>query len=93
MVEHWAQHPQRRVSDTRDCDIVHLASNGTEYQKRLYMKVEVTADGWLKDPSIQPSTGYPRLDQACLDALAGGHLIPATENGIAIDRTIALPMV
>jgi protein TonB len=62
-------------------------------QGRCIVSVTVAANGWLKGASIQQSTGYPRLDQACLDAVAGGHLIPATENGIPIEKTIALPMV
>jgi protein TonB len=62
-------------------------------QGRCIVAVTVGVDGWLKDASIQQSTGYPRLDQACLDAVAGGHLIPATENGLAVEKKISLPMV
>jgi hypothetical protein len=28
-----------------------------------------------------------------LDAVAGGHLIPATVNGVPVEKTIALPLV
>jgi protein TonB len=62
-------------------------------QGRCIVRVTVGADGWLKDASIEQSTGYPRLDQACLDAVAGGHLIPATENGMRVEKTISLPIV
>ena len=62
-------------------------------QGRCIVSVTVGADGWLRDASIQQSTGYARMDQACLDAVAGGHFIPATENGKPIERTIALPIV
>jgi protein TonB len=61
-------------------------------QGRCIVSVTVGADGWLKDASLQQSTGYPRLDKACLDAVAGGHLFPATEDGIPIEKAITLPM-
>src|ERR1700691_1998786 len=62
-------------------------------QGRCIVSVTVAADGSLKDASIQQSTGYPRLDKACLDAVAGGRLIPATEDGVPIEKQIPLPMV
>jgi TonB family protein len=62
-------------------------------QGRCIVSVTVGADGWIKDARIQQSTGYARLDQACLDAVAGGHLIPATQNGMPIKKSIALPIV
>jgi len=84
-------------------DPAHPLKIGTDYyppesvrakeQGRCIVAVTVTADGWLKDARIQQSTGYPRLDQACLDAVAGGHLIPATENGVPIEKAIDLPLV
>jgi TonB family protein len=61
-------------------------------QGRCIVSVTVGADGWLKDASLQQSTGYPRLDKACLDAVAGGHLFPATEDGMPIEKAITLPM-
>ena len=62
-------------------------------QGRCVVTVTVLSDGRLRDAELQQSTGYPRLDQACVEAFAGGRLIPATENGIPIDTTISLPVV
>jgi protein TonB len=62
-------------------------------QGRCIVSVTVAADGWLKDASIQQSSGYARLDQACLDAVAGGRLIPATEDGVPIEKQVPLPLV
>jgi TonB family protein len=38
------------------------------------------------------STGYQRLDAACLSALNGAHLIPATENGVPIEKSVDVPI-
>jgi TonB family protein len=70
-----------------------LESLRAREQGRCVVTVTVLSDGRLRDVEIQQSTGYPRLDQACLEAFAGGRLIPATENGVPIDTTISLPVV
>jgi TonB family protein len=61
-------------------------------QGRCLVEVTVAADGWVKDTKVLQSSGYPRLDKACLDAFAGGRLIPATENGVPIEKTISVPV-
>jgi TonB family protein len=70
-----------------------LESRRARERGRCIVTVTVLSDGRLRDVEIQQSTGYPRLDQACLEAFAGGRLIPATENGVPIDTTISLPVV
>jgi TonB family protein len=57
------------------------------------MQVTVMANGRFKDVHILHSSGYPRLDKACVDAFDGGRFIPATENGVAIEKTISFPVV
>jgi TonB family protein len=52
------------------------------------LALTVAADGGIKDARILQGSGYPRLDKACLDAFEGGHLIPATSNGVPIEMTI-----
>jgi TonB family protein len=96
------QHAQARRTNPR-MDPTHPLKIGRAYypleslrakeQGRCVVRVTVGADGWLKDASIEQSTGYPTLDRACLDAVAGGHLIPATENGMRVEQTISLPIV
>jgi hypothetical protein len=68
----------------RDCVIATTASNILDWASATAFRPA------LADYSC---TGYARIDQACLDAVAGGHFIPATENGKPIERTIALPIV
>jgi TonB family protein len=57
------------------------------------VQVTVMANGRFKDVHILHSSGYPRLDKACVDAFDGGRFIPATENGVAIEKTISFPVV
>jgi TonB family protein len=56
------------------------------------VKLTVTADGTVRDMSLTVSTGYPRLDQACLEAFVHGGLLPATEDGKPITTTLEIPI-
>jgi periplasmic protein TonB len=62
-------------------------------QGRCLVKVPVQADGSTRDVSLAQSSGYPRLDEACLRALFPGKFIPATENGKPVERTVTIPIV
>jgi len=70
-----------------------LESRRAREQGRCVVQVTVLSDGRLRDVEIEQSSGYRRLDQACLEAFAGAQLIPATENGAPIDATISVPVV
>jgi TonB family protein len=56
------------------------------------VSVTVTADGKIQNIKLTESSGYPRLDKACLDAFADGGLLPATVDGKPIDMTVELPI-
>jgi TonB family protein len=56
------------------------------------VKLTVTADGNVRDISLTKSTGYPRLDQACLVAFVGGGFLPATQDGKPITTTLEIPI-
>jgi TonB family protein len=56
------------------------------------VKLTVTADGNIGDVSLTKSTGYPRLDQACAEALIHGGLLPATEDGKPVTITLEIPI-
>jgi len=62
-------------------------------QGRCLVKITIQTDGKTRDASITQSTGFPRLDQACLQALVPGHLIPATEDGRPVEVTREIPIV
>lgn len=52
----------------------------------------VLADGSISEASIETTSGYPRLDQACLESVRDQHLLPATENGVPVARLVRLPI-
>ena len=56
------------------------------------VKLTVTADGAIRDVSLTQSTGYPRLDEACLEVFAHGGLLPATEDGKPVTTTLEIPI-
>lgn len=56
------------------------------------VKMTVTADGSVRDFSLTQSTGYPRLDQACLIAFVGGGFLPATQDGKPVTTTLEIPI-
>jgi TonB family protein len=75
---------------------------GTKYypaeSKRLHeegmckVKVNIAADGTIRDIKLTLSTGYVRLDDACLQAFAHGGLIPAVVDGKPIDSWLEIPI-
>ena len=54
------------------------------------MRMTVTADGLVKDLEIVKSTGYARLDEACLEAFRDEHLFPGTEDGVPVETKVNL---
>jgi protein TonB len=69
------------------------ASKRANEEGRCVVQVTVAADGTIKSESLQSSSGFPRLDDACLKAVHGQRMIPATEAGKAIEKTASLPIV
>jgi TonB family protein len=73
-------------------------NNYPKESKRLHeesvckVKLTVTAEGLIRDVSLTQSTGYPRLDQARLQAFAHGGLLPATQNGTPLTTTLEIPI-
>lgn len=56
------------------------------------LKVTISADGRLSDPSIDTSSGFPRIDEACLKIVKGQRMVPAMEDGKPIAVTTLLPI-
>jgi periplasmic protein TonB len=68
------------------------ASKRANEEGRCIVTVTVAADGRISNESIQTSSGFPRLDEACLKAVHGQRMIPATEEGKPVEKTVALPI-
>jgi len=69
------------------------ASKRANEEGRCIVKVTVSADGRITSEAIETSTGFPRLDEACLKAVHGQRMTPATEDGKPVETTADLPIV
>jgi len=49
------------------------------------VRLQVRADGHIADAQVVQSTGFPRLDDACLKGVIGQRMLPATEDGKPVD--------
>ena len=62
-------------------------------QGRCVVQITVDIGGQVMHASLQSSTGFRRLDDACLNAVRGVRMLPATEDGKPVQKTTALPIV
>lgn len=69
------------------------ASKRANEEGRCVVKLTVAADGRIVDQSIESSTGFPRLDEACLKAVRGQRMMPATMDGKPVEMTATIPIV
>jgi len=60
---------------------------------RCVVQATVAADGRIMSARIQSSTGYNRLDLACVNAVRGQRMLPALEDGIPVESVVAIPIV
>jgi protein TonB len=56
------------------------------------VKITVGADGKINDASIETSSGFPRLDEACLKGVRGQRMKPALQDGKPIEYQGVLPI-
>jgi protein TonB len=69
------------------------ASKRAGEEGRCIVTVTVAADGRITNAAIQQSSGFPRLDEACLKGVKDQRMKPATEDGKPVETTAALPIV
>ena len=70
-----------------------LASKANNEQGRCVVEVTVSINGLVTPKRIAISTGFSRLDNACLDAVRGQYLIPAANEGIPYETATKIPIV
>jgi protein TonB len=68
------------------------ASKRANEEGSCILNMKVAATGQILDATVQTSSGFPRLDEACLKGVHGQRLVPATEDGKPVEKTIALPI-
>jgi periplasmic protein TonB len=69
------------------------ASKRAGEEGRCIVTITVAADGRITNAAIQTSSGFPRLDEACLKGVKDQRVKPATEDGKPVETTIGLPIV
>src|SRR6266403_327649 len=69
------------------------ASKRANEEGRCIVLMTVSADGKITNESIQTSSGFPRLDEACLKGVHGQRMLPATEEGKPVEKTVSIPIV
>jgi len=69
------------------------ASKRANEEGRCIVQVTVSATGKITGETIQTSSGFPRLDEACLKGVHGQQVIPATEEGKPVEKTVSIPIV
>jgi TonB family protein len=74
-------------------DYYPIESRKIREEGECRVKVHVDITGAVHDPEIVASTGFPRLDRACLSVLRAAHLLPATEDGQPVEATAVLPLI
>ena len=95
--------PQAHVYAAVRMDPRHPLRIGKEYYPdasvrgnemgRCVVQATVAADGRIIAAAIQTRSGFDRLDQACLNAVKGQRMLPATEDGRPIESTVSIPIV
>ena len=68
------------------------ASKRNNEEGTCRVQLKVAASGQIEDATIQQTSGYPRLDEACLKAVKGQRMLPATEDGKPIETVAVLPI-
>jgi protein TonB len=69
------------------------ASKRAGEEGRCIILAHVASSGQILDASIQTSSGFPRLDEACLKAVKGQKALPGMEDGKPVDGQFAFAIV
>jgi protein TonB len=69
------------------------ASKRNNEEGKCIVKVHVAADGRITEAAIQQTSGFPRLDEACLKGVRGQRMMPSTVDGKPVDSDANLPIV
>jgi periplasmic protein TonB len=95
--------PLPRAATPVAIDPRHPLKIGAEYypdgavraneQGKCVVQITVAVDGRVNQATIQSSTGYRRLDDACLNAVRGARMLPATQDRKPVEKTASIPIV
>jgi protein TonB len=63
------------------------ASKRANEEGSCILQLKVSKEGSIMDATVQTSTGFPRLDEACLKGVKGQKMGPAMEDGHPVEGT------
>jgi periplasmic protein TonB len=63
------------------------ASKRANEEGSCILLMKVAASGQVLDATVQSSSGFPRLDDACLKGVKGQKMTPASEDGKPVEGT------
>jgi TonB family protein len=69
------------------------ASKRTNEEGRCVVQVTLAVDGRITAETLQQSSGFPRLDEACLKGVHGQCMLPETEDGKPVEKTVNIPIM
>jgi len=69
------------------------ASRRAGEQGRCVLQLTVAPDGKVANATVEQSTGFPRLDEACLKLVKNGRLKPETVDGKPVESTVSVPIM
>lgn len=69
-----------------------LASRRMGESGVVRLRVQVSADGQTLQVEVKQSSGYPRLDQAAMEAVTGWRFIPARRGEMAVASWVLVPL-
>ncbi|OGT94123.1 MAG: hypothetical protein A2286_00650 [Gammaproteobacteria bacterium RIFOXYA12_FULL_61_12] len=91
-----------RAARHSDADSVHIlhnpkpaypsASRQLGEHGRVLLRVRVSAGGRVESVAVAHGSGYPRLDQAAMNAVRGWSFTPARRGGEAIASWVLVPI-
>jgi TonB family protein len=61
-----------------------IESRRNQEEGTCVVRLHVDIDGYIRATQLLSSTGFERLNAACLSSFTDGHMIPATQEGKAI---------
>lgn len=68
------------------------ASRRLGEQGKVLLRVRVSADGAPENVDVKHSSGFPRLDQAALDAVSRWRFVPARRGAEAVSAWVLVPI-
>jgi periplasmic protein TonB len=69
------------------------ASKRANEEGRCVVMAQVAANGNIGDAKIAQSSGFPRLDEACLKGVKGQRALPGMEDGKPVEGTFQFAIV